>query len=306
MIVTRVDGGLGNQFFQVAYGMQLAWKHGTELVLDLSSYRNQPAHGLLLNQFCIDARALSDSEQRLLPARYRSVHEHQRSSSWLEKLSGLWQHSGLTRVREKPFGFDERYLSAADNSYLVGYWQSEKFFPDVRTQVRQSFRLSSSLSKPAARLFDRMHSGSSIAIHVRRGDYVSNPQAAAIYRQLSVEYYQRCVDDWLEANPHSQAIIFSNDIAWCQQNLAFPCPVTLVTSDVSAGAHEDLWLMTAAQAVVTANSTFSWWGGWLSQHRHVRVYTPRQWFYPRTLSDRDLPAEGWQLVDDRQALLSAA
>ncbi len=125
MIVVRVEGGLGNQMFQAAFGLQLAHQHQTELVLDLSSYVDQPAHGYLLDRFSLEARPLRSDEMAYLPRRY----QNQPGSAWPDWLVT----SRLKRLREKPFGFSEHYLRAGDNSYLVGYWQSDKFFSDVDT-----------------------------------------------------------------------------------------------------------------------------------------------------------------------------
>ncbi len=155
MIVVRVEGGLGNQMFQAAFGLQLAHQHQTELVLDLSSYVDQPAHGYLLDRFSLEARPLRSDEMAYLPRRY----QNQPGSAWPDWLVT----SRLKRLREKPFGFSEHYLRAGDNSYLVGYWQSDKFFSDVATQVRHQFRLRDELSDSGRRLWERLLAPGSMA-----------------------------------------------------------------------------------------------------------------------------------------------
>lgn len=291
MIVVRIDGGLGNQLFQVAFGLQLAHRHRTELVLDLSTYADKPAHGYLLDRFRVAARHLRADEMRRLPRRYRLPSASRGRSAWLA-------FDALKRVREKPFGFAEKYLHAADDSYLVGYWQSEQFFRDVQTQVREQFRLREPLSAPSQRLRERMLATPSLALHVRRGDYVSNPQAAGIYRNLSLEYYRQSVIARLAERPAVEVYVFSNDIPWCRQHLALPCPVHFVEHTTSETAHEDLSLMTAAESLVIANSTFSWWGAWLAERSDCRVVAPRHWFHPGKLDDRHLACAGWHMTDD--------
>ena len=303
MIVVRVEGGLGNQMFQVAFGMQLAWRHRTELVLDLSAYAGKPEHGYLLHRFRIDARELRLDERRRLPRRYRDATIAGRP--W--EASSLLARNRLQRVREKPFGFADKYLSTSDGSYLVGYWQSEKFFRDVRDQVREQFSPRGPLSRQSESLRERMLGTPSVAMHIRRGDYVHNSSAAAIYRNLSVEHYRRCIADYLAVRPQAEAVVFSNDIAWCREQLkALPCPVHFVEHTSPATAHEDLWMMTAAECQIIANSTFSWWGAWLCQHARQRVYAPRSWFHPGTLDDRHLACQSWILVDDPAPQIMAA
>lgn len=297
MIVARIDGGLGNQFFQVAFGMQLAQRHGTELVLDLSAYANKPAHGYLLDRFQVTARPLHSNEMRRVPRRYRSPDA--KGPAW-------FTFDGLKRVREKPFGFAQKYRDAPDDSYLVGYWQSERFFSDVVAQVRQQFRLREPLSATSERLREKMLATPSLALHVRRGDYVSNARAAAIYRNLSLEYYRQSVLTRLAERTAVEVYLFSNDIPWCRQHLALPCPVHFVEHTTSATAHEDLALMSAAESFVIANSTFSWWGAWLSQRTSCHVIAPRHWFHPGTLDDRYLACDGWQTMSDPAELQAAA
>ncbi|MGN6545822.1 MAG: alpha-1,2-fucosyltransferase [Aureliella sp.] len=297
MIVARIEGGLGNQLFQVAFGMQLARRHQSELVLDLSSYADKPAHGYLLDRFDVPARELRRDEMRRLPRRYRSADAEKTSWFALDRLQ---------RVREKPFGFAEKYLHAPDDSYLVGYWQSERFFGDVADLVREHFRVRGPVSAETERLRERMLTTASLALHVRRGDYVTNPQAAAIYRNLSLEYYRQSVLARLAERNSVEVYVFSNDIAWCREHLALPCPVHFVEHTTSASAHEDLSLMSAAESIVIANSTFSWWGAWLGQRAERHVVAPRRWFHPGTLDDRHLACAGWHLVDDPAVQLAAA
>lgn len=286
MIVSRIDGGLGNQLFQVAFGMQLAKKHGSPLMLDLGSYASQPAHGLMLDRFCLDAQTVDERTARRIPARYRGSDQN----PW----ANWFQMNGLKQVRERPFGFNQRYLTqSTDDSYLVGYWQSERFFADVREEVLAQFRPNSALSAPSERLREAMAGGKSIALHVRRGDYVNNATNASIYRNLGLEYYRQAVLDYLHANEDVSLFIFSNDMAWCREHLDFECPTKYVDHTNSRTCHEDLWMMTAASCCVIANSTFSWWGAWLNQRPDKVVYAPDAWFRPGTLSDEYLNAAGW-------------
>ncbi len=289
MIVARLEGGLGNQLFQYAFGTQLAYQHNTELVLDVSSYASKPAHGYMLDRFFIRARELQSDERKRIPGRYG---EGKRSLLQAFVFAG----KELTRVRERPFGFAERYMSAPDNSYLVGYWQSERFFRDVTTNVREQFRHAVSMSLETLRIRDRMLNSSSIAIHLRRGDYITTKPMAA--RNLSLDYYRECVISQLERRPESEVYVFSNDIPWCSENLDIPCPVHFVEHTNNATANEDLCLMSAAECLVVANSTFSWWGAYLAERQDRTVFAPKSWYHPNTLDDSNINRQDWILVGD--------
>ena len=290
MIVARIEGGLGNQLFQYAFGTQLAYRNNTELVLDLSSYASKPAHGYMLDRFSIGFRELRSDEWKRIPGRYREGKR-----SLLQAL--VFTGKELTRVRERPFGFSEKYMSAPDDSYLVGYWQSERFFRDVTTKIREQFRPTVSMSSETLRIRDRMLNSSSIAIHLRRGDYITTQPMAA--RNLSLDYYRECVVSQLARRPESEVYVFSNDIPWCLANLDLPCRVHFVEHTNNATAHEDLCLMTAAECLVIANSTFSWWGAYLSERQDKTIFTPKSWYHPGTLDDSNINCKDWNLVGDR-------
>lgn len=289
MIVARIEGGLGNQLFQYAFGTQLAKMHETELVLDLSCYASQPQHGYLLDRFSITARELSPQERKRIPARYQC---DRRSVFPLISLG----RKELRRLRERPFGFSEKYLSAPDDSFLVGYWQSERYFPNVESDIRSQFRPRAPMSLESVRLREKMLNASSIAVHIRRGDYITDKPMAI--RNLSLSYYRECVLTQLEKRPDSEVYVFSNDVPWCRANLDLPCPVHFVEHTDNATAHEDLWLMTAADSMVIANSTFSWWGAYLGERRDLTVYAPKSWYQANTLDDRFINREHWTHVGD--------
>ncbi|MEM8733644.1 MAG: alpha-1,2-fucosyltransferase [Planctomycetota bacterium] len=295
MIVSRIDGGLGNQLFQYAFGWYTAQCHGTDLVLDLSTYADQPEHGYLLDRLQIQARVLSQHETSRLPRRYQpeSVRPpvFQHWSQWpLRKLNLL--EPQLSRTKEKPFGFDERFLTTSDNHYLVGYWQSERFFPGVRKELLQQFQ-PASISEKTTTLAERMLARPSIALHVRRGDYLTNPSAAGIYERLSMDYYRSCLADRLSREPESEVYVFSNDLDWCRQQFDLRQKTIFVDHNDGSTAYEDMLLMSQAQCCVIANSTFSWWGAWLNDRSDRVVYAPSAWFRPETLDGTSILPKSW-------------
>jgi hypothetical protein len=289
MIVARIEGGLGNQLFQYAFGTQLANQHQTELVLDLSAYANKPPHGYLLDSFSIGARELKIDERKRIPERYRTG-----KGSILNAM--VFGKDEFRLLRERRFGFSQKYMRAPDDSYLVGYWQSDRFFRDVESSIRSQFKPSVSLSVETRQIQERMLNSSSIAIHIRRGDYITAKPMAV--RNLGLGYYKKCIDMQLERRPNSEVYVFSNDLAWCRENLNLNCPIHFVDHNSTASANEDLWLMTAAESIIIANSTFSWWGAFLGNRRDRIVYAPAHWFHPNTLDDRHLNCHRWLLVGE--------
>lgn len=291
MIVVRLHGGLGNQLFQYAFGRALAIKHGVPLQMDIRDYRKEPQHGLLIQHFNILGDFLSSMNSRFIP----DITRQARWQRWIWN----WIPTHLRWVREKPFGFQAHWLEAGKSTYLDGYWQSESFFREVTKTLREEFTLKVPPSMATQEIAAQMRQARSVAMHIRRGDYVTDPHASKIYLPLSLSYYERCLKDWASEQRQVKVFVFSNDIDWCKKQIRWQYPTVFIDHTTPATAHEDLYLMQQAKCCITANSTLSWWGGWLGQKTDHVVYTPAKWFYPNTLDDRSLACDGWvQMPND--------
>ncbi|QDV28089.1 alpha-1,2-fucosyltransferase [Aureliella helgolandensis] len=275
MIIARIEGGLGNQMFQYAYGQYLAQRHQTELRLDLRSYAAAPQHGFLLDRYSIEAQVADSSLLAQIPRKYRSTESMQTSKlAWLRPTK-------FPRHKESPFGFQAKHLRASDNRYLVGYWQSEQFFPGLEQRLCEEFTLAAPLSLRSQKVADKIAATNSIAIHLRRGDYLSNTSAAQLFHHVQLDYYLNAITDWAQTQQRPEVFVFSNDIPWCKENVQLPWPVHFVDHNGVETAYEDMALMQQAACNVIANSTFSWWAAWLNRRPGKNRLRPRDMVSPR-------------------------
>lgn len=298
MIVSRIDGGLGNQLFQYAYGFFLARKHRCGFWLDSRTFDCQPTHGYLLDQFRIEAAEADEEILDRLPRRYRPRKSPDGKLEGWKWLLSLFSQGKLRRHKEAPFGFHPRHLNVSGMRYLVGYWQSEQFFPGLRDELLAQFSLRNPLNIASQQVLAQIQTSNSLAVHVRRGDYVTNPAAAKIYFQLGPEYYRWAINDWAlrqtDAERKPEIFVFSNDFTWCREHLVFPWKTSFVDHNQANAAHEDLVLMSAAQCCVISNSTFSWWAAWLNQRNGHAVYAPDNWFQPGGLDGSNIVPHDWR------------
>lgn len=284
MIVSCIRGGLGNQMFQYAFGLYLAKRNRTELVLDCSVMSEDPMRTYMLDRWKIDAVMATEDQRRLFPRRYGG-------RGW----SNLWRgRAPLKCVRERPFGFQPKYLACGTHVYLVGYWQSEQFFPHLREQLQAHFQPADSISQDSVETARRMERGPSVSLHVRRGDYVLQPHTRKVHGVCPPGYYRACVEALLERFENLHCYVFSDDHPWCKEHLRFPCPMTHVDHNNPAEPHEDIWLMTRCRHHVVANSTFSWWGAWLRRDLSGEVYAPGQWFLDARKDSRAIVPTSWK------------
>ena len=208
----------------------------------------------------------------------------------------LWKRFSRSQklLCEQGLGFDPRIALEKANVYLKGYWQSEKYFSDEADVIRRELSVSLPPTGKNAEFFRKIQETPSIAIHVRRGDYVSNPKALAFHGTCPPNYYLSAVEHIIkETNRDYIAYIFSDDCTWARKNIKLPCNTVIVDHNKSDSAHEDLRLMAACQHQVISNSTFSWWAGWLNTSSEKVVVAPDRWFADPQANDRDIIPSSW-------------
>lgn len=283
--VLAIQGGLGNQLFQWAFGTSL--RHaGLEVVADTVRCRGERplAIGPLLDGWPRSSRV----------AGLGRVALHR---------SGLLGRGPTPPVvAEDGPGFDAtaRRRVTASGGLLLGYFQSPRYFEDVSDEVRVGVRrlLEDELTPLGRDLAEELRADpASVAVHVRRGDYVTNPTAAALHGALDAAYYDEALAAASAAGGGDRRVWFSDDPAWVEAHLARPGD-QLVPAAASTGAGGEVALMASCRTRVVANSSFSWWAGWLgpAEVPSGPVVAPARWFAGSDASTDDLIPDHWLRV----------
>lgn len=169
-------------------------------------------------------------------------------------------------------------LELPDGSYLDGYWQSEKYFSDYEERIREEFSVRAPLDGRSLELAEQMRERPSVSVHVRRGDYFSNPVTAAVHQVCDVEYFQRGIAYLGERLENPTFFVFSDEPDWARDNLRIPYPTTVISHNDASRNYGDLRLMSLCDHHIIANSSFSWWGAWLDPSSDKIVVAPKTWF----------------------------
>jgi hypothetical protein len=287
MIIIKIIGGLGNQLFQYSLGKSLADKKNTELKLDVSGFDKYKLHAYGLNHFCIAENIATEKE----------IEQFQKYKRKPEKKWFLYNKLVADQnkyFQERQFHFDEKVFDVSDDCYLDGYWQTEKYFKDIEEILRKELVVKSPIGGKDAEIMKIIQSTNSVSIHVRRGDYVSNSATNDYFGTFGPEYYQKAMGIIAKKvlNPH--LFVFSDDHKWVKKNIILPYPTTYVDHNGADKNYEDLRLMNACQHFVISNSSFSWWGAWLSKNKNKLVVGPKKWFNkvkPNIKTDDIMPEE---------------
>jgi len=210
--------------------------------------------------------------------------------------------SGLHGLRSPGKVFHERGLSyqahALDDwpvaRYFLGYWQSPKYFTDYESKIREAFEPSSDMGSEALELLARIRETAGACLHVRRGDLVSNPKSRAFHGVMDQTYYTAALEKLRESGEFEHVFVFSDEPEWCKKNLKLKGVVEVVSSHTAGtGGSQHMHLMAACSGFVIPNSTFGWWGAWLSGVPGSLVVSPKSWFANSAIDTSDLIPKSW-------------
>jgi len=284
LILVRLYGGIGNQLFQYAAARRLAYKHKTDLKLDITAYREYKIRKYSLNVFNIKECIASPDEIE----RFRSVPK-------IIKIDGRYYMEKKKErvVVEKHFHFDPEILELPDNVYLTGYWQSEKYFKDIEDIIRQEFSIKPPQTEKDKEILKLIKATQSVALCVRRGELVTNVAFYEAFGFCKLDYYHRCISYISRIIPSAHFFVFSDDFSWAKKYLPTDFPMTFVDHIESSRSHENLRLMSNCRHYIISNTTFGWWGAWLNRDRKKIVCVPKKWFKGFKGNTKDLFPAGW-------------
>ncbi len=288
MFYIGIKSGLGNQMFQYAHGQAASKKSGLPLALDISAYGRQFAkdtpRSFTLQKYNITAPIASASETARFHTPFRIF---------------------LRRIRNKlrPFAnlvFDPREFDIRDGQYKEGYWQSERYFEEAAESIRAQFTLKGDFGTEALAAISEIESKkaegiAAILVHVRRGDFVTNPYSIASIGVLPPEYFINAIALIRERislrSPGQGVHVFfaSEDPAWVRENIKIDCPSSFI-SRPGIQDYEELLIMSKCDHFAISNSSFSWWAAWLASGSDKIVVAPKRWrANPKERADDALP-----------------
>lgn len=267
-ITIRLMGGLGNQLFQYAFGKQISKKYSMELVLDTSSYLRKGSRPYNLESYAINDRVLSHCEALY----YNSCY-------YADLKLGV---SSRHIIHEKET-FQYEDVSVGSNNYYVGFWQNEKYFENIRKDLLHALIWKGNCDDKAKQLLEEIKCNDSVAVHIRRGDYLLKGYAD-IYVAQDILYYERA-RAYLNSNKNDlKFYIFSDDIEWCKQNFMWD-NCYFVDDSITADSVTQFEIMRSCKHFIIANSTYSWWAAWLAENKDAIRVAPRRWYVDEKVNE---------------------
>lgn len=292
MIIIQMSGGLGNQMFQYALYLKLK-SLGKEVKFDsTSSYIRDNARPVQLAVF--DIQYPEATKKELIEMTDSSMMLRDRIR---RKLKGR----KTKEYKEDGFGYDPEVLTK-DPAYLVGTFQSELYFADIKEQVRQAFRFDHEImQQETLAMKEAIKDTVSVSIHVRRGDYLN---AEEVYGEICTDaYYDAAIKYMLEKYPDATFYLFTNDLTWADffVNARPFANIVVVKDNTEYTGYLDMYLMKHCKHNIIANSSFSWWAAWLNNHQDKTVIAPAKWL--NSIDCKDIYTEEMTLFDSEGRLV---
>ncbi len=287
MIVSELMGGLGNQMFQYAIGRQLAIKNKTDLFLDTHFLLDRsPKKNFSYRNYDLSIFNITPKFAPLeISKKYSSSRN--RIKKYLQKIINP---GNLQYITQTDFNFIPDILNSPDNTYLSGYWQTEKYFKEIETVLRADFSFKNTIGENTKELVKKINDCNAVCLHVRRGDFVTNPT----HGTPGTDYYKSAETIISQKIINPVFFIFSDEIDWCKENIHLSGETYYVGDEFTGEKCRDYFeLMILCKHFIIPNSSFGWWAAWLSNNNNKVVIAPRIWFKNSSWNTIDLIPDTW-------------
>lgn len=309
MITLKLKAGLGNQLFQYAYARALALRSKTNLRIDLNWFSNI-APGDTKRVFLLDKYNLPIKDSSIQIVELPSAPKFRQI---LRKIKA--------KISRDIFGYSDlvyyprlaKPVDTGTDIEVEGFWNTEKYFKDVENTIREELTLKETLGEGALKTEQKLNelgkTSTLILLHVRRGDYVSNADTLKHHGLSGLNYYTEAIKIMLnklasnDTDMKPTFVLASDDMDWVKDNiitLLNGATYEILSNPSQIKDYEEIYLMSLCHHFIIANSSFSWWGAWLSTGQTAKsenlkkiVIGPKQWVVNPAIDTRDVLPDEW-------------
>ncbi len=298
MIITKLSGGLGNQMFQYSIGRSLALKRKDKLFLDVSGYEHQnkadTKREYELSIFNIRDKFASEEQITRLKGKRGSFSERVLSARYSKLARAIFSFDSRYHLENADQKFENRILKIKLDAYLEGWWQSYKYFDDIKDILQKEFTFKKKLSPKNTLILKQITRSESLGVHVRLGDYVSKYKSYFVNQPPT--YYRKAIKHVYSKRKIDKTYVF---VEKGKRKLVEKLILKGVKFQVVEANPDHNWewqelleLMKNCKHQIIANSSFSWWAAYLNPNPNKIVVAPKKWLVHQkfNISDRIPPS----------------
>lgn len=267
--------------FQYAFGKTYAHKNKCDVLFDRSWFdleQGEHPRPLRLTRYNVSAQFASKLQVEQCINKRRAS----RLPGFLRQLFKKKKYTSNKRLEQCAGFFDPSLMEPSVNCFFEGYFQTDKYFKDIRGKILSDFTLASPLDESNQQMLHAIQNSNAISIHIRRGDYLNLQDTHPV---CSMEYYQTAMKSVARSVDKPHFFIFSDDPNWVKSDFPLAYDKTVVDINNEENGIFDIELMRHCQHNIIANSSFSWWGAWLNENPDKMVVAPKQWFSGKAADD---------------------
>lgn len=295
MIYVRLRDGMGNQMFTYAYARALQEKVPNEkILLDVGDFKDG-YRSYSLNHFVLNKKVKIAGKIRqiitkvFIKLKYGNYNLRPQN----EEFSALAKKNLYCDFFSYAYHQPEIYKKGC--KVVRGFFQSHKNFQKISNIIVEEFTVKTPPSPENEKMLEQISQSNAVCVHMRRGDYISDPQWKEELAICTEEYYKKAMDLVASKVENPIFYIFSNshnDIEWIKENYKFDYNLKYV--DLDNPDYEELRLMYSCKHFIISNSTFSWWAQYLSKNEDKIVVAPSVW--NRKIEASNIYMDGWEIV----------
>lgn len=275
MVTVRIKGGLGNQLFQYAAAYALAKRIGQHMEMDISFFPQQSLRGFKLDKLNISYGRISTHQTKTI-----EIYKNKYLNKFLRQINIRQlpiQNIGCYLLETRSDIVPEFFEVQQKSVYIDGYFQSEEYFDQYRNDLVKQFTPKYDSEKEFDIVLDSMKKCNSVAVHVRRGDFLKaqndgNPN----HYLLGENYYHNALEYIAKHIDNTVFFWFSDDIEWVKENFGEQENFRFISLQTTYADIDELMLMKSCKHIIAANSTFSWWASWLNEEKNAVHICPKK------------------------------
>jgi hypothetical protein len=295
-VIVNLKDGLGNQMFQYALGYVISKKNKTELKLDLRVFEEKkinPPKDYVQREYDLNIFGIIPKKPSYLDL-IKTLQFNKRYTVRFN-INKFLDKFNFINILERGRKFENRVLKNKNKTlYIDGYWQCEKYFSILRSNILRIFNFDSLKKKEKnIKFINKINSENSVCLNVRRTDHLTFDKEE--FDVVNFIYYKKAINYFKSRlSSNIKFYVFSDDLKWC--NKIFKNRKNFIIVDYSYSGekfYNYLYLMTNFKHFIIPNSTFAWWGAWLSQKRNKIVVAPKRWSGKLPMNKIDILPNNW-------------
>lgn len=299
-MIVELSGGLGNQMFEYAAARYVQLQNNDQMYFNLAAFARDSQREYALGHYRLDSKVKKLGKVfgnlNYFKSQYYCHIYHRINKTRGEEAFKYLAGKKLLLT----FDVYKHYQINADTKgyYWKGCFQSEKYFPGIKSVLKKDFEVVEDMSDAEKCFADELKKNNSVCVHIRRGDYVTNPIDKETLDICHKDYYLKGIDYLKRKLENPVFYVFSNsteDLEWISKNYELPEDVKYV--NMNNTDYKELWFMCKCKHFIISNSTFSWWAQYLSDNDNRIVVAPDKWYRGGDQDPSDIYQDDWYLVE---------